>query len=97
MKRVKGFGGGRKKLLKAAKQADTRAGWHAYRGRKNKKRNMRRMWQVRINAAARQNDMSYSQFMGNLKKNDIKLNRKMLAEIAADMPNVFSEIVEEVK
>lgn len=97
MKRVKGFGGGRKKLIKAAKTADTRAGMHAYRDRKVKKRTTRQLWQIRINAAVRPFGMSYSAFTGALKKKEIGLNRKVLSEIAAKHPNVFEHIVQSVQ
>jgi len=96
-KRVKGFGGGRKSLIKQAKTADTRAGMHAYRDRRVKKRNMRRLWQVRINAAVRALDMSYSKFIGALKTKEVGLDRKVLSQIAADQPKVFKKIVEFVK
>src|SRR3989344_79153 len=82
LKRVKGFRHGRKKLLKLAKTADTRAGRHAYVGRKLKKREFRGLWQVKINAAIRAAGSSYSVFIGSLKKKNIEINRKMLAEIA---------------
>lgn len=97
MKRVKGFGAGRKKLIKIAKTADTRAGMHAYRDRRVKKRDFRKLWQVRINAATRVFDMSYSAFMGALKNKQIGLNRKVLSEVAAEKPAVFKKIVEFVK
>lgn len=97
MKRVKGFGGGRKSLIKQAKTADTRAGMHAYRDRRVKKRFFRRLWNVRINAAVRQFGLSYSAFTGKLKENQIGLNRKMLANIAAEKPAVFEKIVDAVK
>ena len=97
MKRNKGFGGGRKNLMKEAKTADTKAGAHAYRDRKVKKRTMRGLWQVRINAAVRLFEMSYSKFMGALKAKEVKLDRKVLSEIAAQEPKVFAKIVEFVK
>jgi large subunit ribosomal protein L20 len=97
LKRVKGFGAGRKKLIKLAKTADTRAGMHAYRDRRVKKRNMRGLFQIRINAGAREHGLSYSKFIGLLKENQIGLNRKMLSEIAADVPAVFEKIVTTVK
>jgi large subunit ribosomal protein L20 len=93
MKRVKGFGGGRKKLIKASKTADTRAGAHAYRDRRVKKRDMRRLWQVRINAAVRDLDMSYSGFMGSLRKKEVSIDRKILSEVAMAEPKVFEKIV----
>ena len=97
LKRVKGFGAGRKKLIKIAKTADTRAGMHAYRDRRVKKRDFRKLWQVRINAAVRNLDMSYSAFMGALKSKQVGLNRKVLSEVAAQKPEVFKKIVEFVK
>ena len=97
MKRVKGFEAGRKNLIKLAKTADTKAGAHAYCDRKNKKRNNRRLWQVKINAAVRLLDMSYSQFIGTLKKNSINIDRKVLSQIAEKYPKAFEKIVEEVK
>lgn len=95
--RVKGFGGGRKNLLKQAMQADTKAGAHAFRDRRNKKREFRKLWQVRINAGTRANGMSYSAFMGALKGKHIGLNRKVLSELAANEPQVFAKLVEHVK
>ena len=97
MKRVKGFRGSIGNLNKLAKTADTRAGMHAYKDRRVKKRTMRQLWQVRINAGARLNGMSYSKFIGALKANSIGLNRKVLSEIAAEKPAVFSKIVETAK
>lgn len=97
LKQVKGHQGRKKNLIKLAKTAATRAGMHAYRDRRRKKRDMRKLWQIRINAAARQHDMSYSKFIGALKANAIGLNRKMLADIAAEKPAVFKAIVEKVK
>ncbi len=97
LKRVKGFGAGRKNLIKQAKTADTKAGAHAYRDRKVKKRTMRALWQVRINAAVRIFDTSYSKFIGNLKAKNVELDRKVLSEIANDHPKVFKKIVEFVK
>ena len=97
MKRVKGFRGGLRKLQKQAKTADTRAGMHAYRDRRVKKRTFRRLWQTRINAATRLYDMSYSVFTGKLKEKQVGLNRKMLSNIAAENPAVFKKIVEFVK
>ncbi|MFB6225777.1 MAG: 50S ribosomal protein L20 [Candidatus Paceibacteria bacterium] len=93
MKKVKGYEGGQKNLFRAAKQAATRAGHQAYTGRKQKKRDMRKMWNVRINAAARDNGLSYSEFIGLKRKKDVELNRKVLSEIAADKPEVFANIV----
>jgi large subunit ribosomal protein L20 len=97
LKRVKGFGGGRKNLMKQAMQADTKAGAHAYRDRKNKKREFRKLWQVRINAGTRANGMSYSSFMGGLKGKSVGLNRKVLSEMAAQKPDAFAKLVEYTK
>ena len=97
LKRVKGFGGGRKNLLKQAMQADTKAGAHAFRDRRLKKRDFRRLWQIRINAASRPLGVSYSTLIGSLKAANIGLNRKVLSEIAAAKPEAFKAIVEKVK
>lgn len=97
LKKAKGFEAGRKNLIKLAKVAVTKAGVHAYRDRKIKKRLNRANWQVRINAALDPQGLSYSKFMGSLKGKEISLNRKMLAEIAAQYPEVFQKIVDSVK
>jgi len=97
MRRVKGFEAGRKNLLKLAKTAATKAGAHSYRDRKRKKREFRRLWQIRINAAVRQLGGNYSQLMGGFKKNNIKLDRKVLSQIAAGQPEIFKKIVESIK
>jgi len=97
MKRVKGFDLGRKSLIKLAKTADTKAGAHAYRDRRLKKRTMRQIWQVRINAAVRMFDLSYSKFTGMMKTKQVGVNRKVLAEIAEHHPDIFKKIVEFVK
>lgn len=96
LKRVKGFEGGRKSLIKLAKTADTKAGAYAYRDRRNKKRTFRQLWQVRINAAVRPLGLSYSVFMSGLKKKQILLDRKVLSQLAQE-PAVFEKIVEAVK
>jgi large subunit ribosomal protein L20 len=96
-KRVKGFEGGRKTLIKLAKTADTKAGAHAYRDRRNKKRTMRRLWQIRINAAVRSFGTTYSKFIGALKQKEVGLDRKVLSAIADKEPKVFEKIVELVK
>lgn len=97
LKRVKGFRWGRKNLIKLAQTADTKAGAHAYTDRRRKKRDMRALWQVRMNAAARMFGMSYSSLMGALKNKSVGLNRKMLSELAKENPEVFKKIVEFVK
>jgi large subunit ribosomal protein L20 len=85
------------KLYRSAKESVDRAGNFAYVGRKNKKRDFRRLWIIRINAAARLNDISYSRFMAGLKRQNIELDRKSLAELAATDPQAFAKLVESVK
>lgn len=96
-KQAKGFRWGRKNTIKLATTAVLKAGVHAYRGRKEKKRTNRALWQVRINAAVRPHGLSYSKFIGQLKKKNIDLDRKVLSELAAKHPAVFDKIVEAVK
>ena len=93
----KGFRLRRNNVYRVAKQAVMRAGQYAYRDRRDKKHVFRRLWIARINAAARMNGMSYSQFMNGLKKNNININRKMLSEIAVSDPAAFTQLVEKVK
>lgn len=95
--KTKGFRHGRKNLVKLARQADTKAGQYAYRDRRVKKREFRRLWIVQINAACRQNDIKYSTFMNGLKKAKIELDRKVLAQIAQENPEEFKNLVEKVK
>lgn len=95
--RTKGFMWGRKSKITLAKTAATKAGAYAYRDRRTKKRNFRALWQIRINAAARTEGISYSKLMGALKKKKISLDRKILSEIAAKHPAVFAKIVSMVK
>lgn len=92
LKRTKGFKWGRKKLIKLAKTAITKAGAHAHRDRRVKKRTSRALWQIKINAAARANGTIYSKLAGGLKKNKIEIDRKILAGIAEHEPAVFAEI-----
>lgn len=94
LKLTKGYKWGRKKLIKLAKTAILKAGQHAYRGRKEKKRNFRRLWQIQINAAVRPYGMSYSKFIGKLKKANIQLDRKILANLANNHPKIFEKIIE---
>ncbi len=94
---AKGFFLNKSKLYRAAKEAVDRAGNFAYVGRKRKKRDFRRLWIVRINAAARANDVSYSQFMAGLKRAGIALDRKSLADIAVKDPAAFTRLVESAK
>ena len=97
MKLAKGYFGRRKNVWTVAKNAVEKGLLYAYRDRRNKKRNFRSLWIVRINAAARLNGLSYSQFMGKLKANNIELNRKVLADLAVNNPNAFTALVEKVK
>jgi len=90
---AKGFRGGRSKLVKQAKQAVVHAGADAYRGRKQKKLQMRSLWIVRINAALEPHEISYSKFIKKLKDKNIDLNRKVLSEIAIEDPKAFDQIV----
>jgi large subunit ribosomal protein L20 len=92
LKAAKGYRGGRSKLLKTATVAVMRSRQYAYRDRKKRKGDFRRLWIVRINAAARENGLSYSTFILKLKKAGIALDRKILAEIAVNDPQGFSEI-----
>lgn len=93
MRRVKGFEAGRKNLIKLAKTAETKAGVHAFRDRRRKKRQFRNLWQIRINAAVRATGTNYSKFMGALKKKNAQLDRKVLSEIANKQPEIFKAIV----
>ena len=97
LKRVKGYEGGRKSLIKLAKTAEMKAGAHAFRDRRAKKRTTRALWQIRLNAALRPLETTYSKFMGALKAANIELDRKVLSELAAKYPAVFAKIVETVK
>jgi large subunit ribosomal protein L20 len=95
--KTKGYKWGRKNTIRLAKTAVLKAGVHAFVGRKKKKRTNRGLWQIRINAACRQYDLSYSKFINLLKKNKIEMDRKVLAEIAAKNPKAFEAIIKEVK
>ena len=97
LKQAKGFFGRRKNVWTVAKNAVEKAMQYAYRGRKEKKRTFRSLWITRINAGAREYGMSYSQFMGALKKNNIELNRKVLADLAMNHPEAFKAVVDQVK
>ncbi|GAA4316553.1 50S ribosomal protein L20 [Pontixanthobacter gangjinensis] len=97
LKQAKGYFGRRKNVWTVAKNAVDKAMLYAYRDRKAKKRNFRSLWIMRINAAARQEGLSYSQFMGKLKASEIGLNRKVLADLAMNNPEAFKAIVEKVK
>ena len=97
MEAAKGAYGGRSKLWKAAKETVERGWRYAYRDRKNKKREFRRLWIVRINAAANQHGMSYSVFIDGLKKAGLEIDRKVLADIAVRDPQAFEAIANQVR
>ena len=92
LERASGFRGGRSKLFRTAKEAVDKALKHSYRDRRARKRDFRRLWISRINAAARAHDLSYSRFIDGLKKAGIQVNRKMLADLAVRDPNAFAEL-----
>jgi len=94
---AKGYRGRRKNVYRIAKQAVMRAGQYAYRDRRNKKRTFRALWIIRINAAVRLHDLSYSVFMNGLKKANIQIDRKVLSDIAIFDAQGFTAIVEQVK
>lgn len=97
LKRTKGFRMTKGRLYKVSKEADLHAGQYAYAGRKLRKRDMRRLWIIRINAALTPYNLSYSKFINSLKKAKIKLNRKILADLAVSDPNTFKEIVDKTQ
>ena len=97
LKQVKGYKWGRKKLIRLAKTAVTKAGVHAYTDRKKKKRVNRGLWQIKINAFVREHDLSYSRFINLLKNNKIELDRKILADLAVNNKKVLAKIVEKIK
>lgn len=97
LSKTRGFRHGRKNLVRMARQADQKAGQYAYRDRRAKKRDFRRLWIIQINAACRQNDIKYSTFIKALKDKKIELDRKVLADIAENNPEEFSKIVQKVK
>ena len=97
LKQAKGYFGRRKNVYTVAKNAVEKAMLYAYRDRKNNKRNFRSLWIQRINAGARLNGLSYSKLMGQIKANNIELNRKVLADLAMNHPEAFKAIVDKVK
>ena len=97
LKQARGFYSGRRKHFRKAKEQLERSLVYAYRDRKQKKRDFRKLWITRINAACRLNDISYSRFMHGLKLADIELDRKILADMAMNEPEHFSKIVEKAK
>ena len=97
LKYTKGFRWGRKSKYKAAKEALLHAWTYAYRDRKVKKREFRKLWQIQINAACRELGISYNKFIFNLKEKKIELDRKVLSELAKEKPEIFKQIVEKAK
>ncbi len=97
LKQAKGYYGARSRVYRVAKQAVIKAGQYAYRDRRNKKRQFRQLWIVRINAAARQNGLSYSRFINGLKKASVEIDRKILADIAVHDQKGFAALVQKAK
>ncbi len=97
LKDVKGYKWGRKNLIRMAKTARTKAGAHAFKDRRRKKRTMRSLWQIKINALVREHGLSYSRFIDALKKNNVALDRKILADLAENNKTVFEAVVNKVK
>ena len=97
IKQAKGFKWGRKSKYKLAKDALRHAWTYAYRDRKRKKRDFRRLWNIKINAAVREQGLTYSQFINKLKKANIEIDRKILAHLAEHKQEVFGEIIEKIK
>ncbi len=94
LKAAKGFRGGRSKLYRTARESVNRALVFSYRDRKRRKRDFRRLWIIRINAAARKNGLSYNRFMEGLQKADVEINRKVLADLAISHPEEFTHLTE---
>ncbi|MEX2497882.1 MAG: 50S ribosomal protein L20 [Wenzhouxiangellaceae bacterium] len=97
LSRAKGYYGARRKVFRVAKQAVIKAGQYAYRDRRQKKRDFRRLWIQRINAAAREHGLSYSRFINGLKKAEIGIDRKMLAELAVNDKVAFKALAEKAQ
>ena len=97
LKQAKGYWGGRSRLFRTAREAVDRAQVYAYRDRRQRKRDFRRLWIIRINAAARLNGISYSQLVHGLDKAGIEINRKVLADLAVRDPEAFTAVVEEAQ
>ena len=97
LKYTKGQFGSRHLLIRRANEARLKSMWYSTRDRKNRKRDLRRLWITRINAGARQNGLSYSQFIYAMRKANIQLNRKMLADLAARDPQAFTAVVEKAR
>ena len=97
LKKAKGHYGARRKSIRIAKQSVTKAGQYAYRDRRNRKREFRALWIVRINAGARMHGLSYSRLMDGLKKAGVELDRKVLADMAVFEPEAFGAVAEQAK
>jgi large subunit ribosomal protein L20 len=97
LKEARGYTGSKSRTFKSAKQQVMKSMSYSYRDRKNNKRNFRRLWITRINAAARLNGLSYNEFINGLKKASVEINRKMLSEIAVSDPDAFKELTEIAK
>ena len=97
MKKAKGYFGSKHRLYKTAHEQVMHAGKYAYRDRRNRKRDFRKLWITRINAACRQNEITYSRFINGLSKAGVEINRKMLSEIAIDDPQAFTNLVNKAK
>jgi len=97
IRRTKGFFGTRRKLFRRANEAYMKSMAYAYRDRRNKKRDLRRLWIIRINAAARNNGTTYSRLIHDLRETDVALDRKILADLAVNEPGAFSAVVEAVQ
>lgn len=97
LSKVKGFKWGRKNLIKHAKTAAIKAGAHSFVDRRKKKRTTRGLWQIKINAFAREQGLSYSKMIDMLKKNKIELDRKTLADLAVNNKNILTKIISEIK
>jgi len=97
IKQAKGYKWGRKSKFRAAKEAIMHAQSYAYKDRRTKKRDFRRLWQIQINAACREEGISYSKFINTLKKNEIELDRKILANLAKNHSEIFKKIIKKIK
>lgn len=97
LKQAKGYYGARSRTFKVAKQAVIKAGQYAYRDRRQRKRQFRNLWIIRINAAAREHGLSYSRFIAGLKKAAIEVDRKVLADLAMHEPTAFAALAEQAK
>lgn len=97
LKQAKGFQGSRSRRIKVARETLMKALWYSYRDRRNRKRDFRRLWIIRINAAARQNGLSYSKLMNGLKQAGIDIDRKILADMAVRDPAAFTSVVQQIQ